>query len=146
MPIGDTSPAYGLKQVLAAASPAVISSTWPVFIGNMPSDPDRCMSIRDYGGLTAEVGLAVDYPKVQVKLRGSRGATSYPETYDQAKKVFDALVGIPSRPVAWPNLVSVVPVGHIVPIGRDQSDRELITVNFQLIVAFDTAGHREAIT
>lgn len=146
MPLGDTSPAYALRQVLQNVVPAVITGDWPIFLGNMPSDPDRCMALRDYGGLRSEVGLAIDYPKVQVKLRGPKGASSYPEAYDQATKVFKALVGIPSRPSAWEALVSVVPVGHINPLGRDQSDRELMTINFQLIMAFDSSGHREAIT
>lgn len=138
----DWAPSKGCLEVIKAAG-GIIVSPWIAVYGKLSPTPDRQIVFRDVGGRDAEVGLAIDYPSVQILVRGKDGTGGYEEGYAKMVAVRDALLAIPSAPVAYPELTSVTQIGHIQGLGSDDKDRPMWSLNLQLILSFTTSGHRE---
>jgi hypothetical protein len=134
-------PGSGIRDILIAAG--VLPDGWTVQMGQL-ADTDKSIGIMDSGGLSAESRLSIDYPAVQVLALGGRGPTGYPDAYTKLIQIRDALVGIPAAPAAYPELTLCRQVGHIVPLGRTDSDRPKFSLNFQLITEPAPAGYRES--
>lgn len=146
MPVGDTSPAWNIAQILKAhASPNIDAAPWIITVDKMPADPDTVITVKDSSGPAAEPAVAIDYPGVQILVRGSQAGDGYAQAYDKIFAVRNALVGIPSRPSIWTALASCVQRGHIVPLGEQDTDRPVLSLNLQLIVWYTSMGYREAL-
>ena len=139
----DVSPAVGIMTILQGVSGGSLVSGWGQQISNFITEPDKQLVIRDTGGLPSELAVAVDYPSVQVLIRGKATAGGYTEAYAFAIAVRNALVGIPSRPALWTKLTSVTPRGHIQDLGKDDQARPVFSFNLQLILSFTTSGYRD---
>ena len=61
----------------------------------MPDAPDKTMMISDTGGLEANPKWLLDFPSLQVMVRGI--VSGYLDTFREAKAVKDILLGIPSQ-------------------------------------------------
>lgn len=111
------------------------SSGWKRYIGNLPGSPDKVAAFMDSGGMNPHPSLLLDFPSVQVLVRGPKD--SYGEAYAKARVIRDALLGITSQDVvseaATHRLVSVTLVGDLNSIGNDTVDRPMISINFRTI-------------
>ena len=148
-----TAPSEGIKTVLLNASPAVgvfgtptttqiKSGTWGVFVSKQPDDQnglDRCVTIYDTGGLDSNPRWLLDYPTIQVMVRGKPG--EYQETYAKALEVKNLLLGLPSQNIGDVRWVQVNIRGDIGFIGYDSSRRPEFSVNFQLILEPDPTAN-----
>lgn len=136
-----TSPANGLKNVVDTA--AVAFSPWITSVGGWSAEPDTQITFMNTGGKTPEPSIALDYPSVQVLVRGSASAGGYEAGYQMCIAVRDALLGLPTAGADYPELVSIIGMGHIVDLGRDDKVRPRWSFNFQLYVAYDASGYRD---
>jgi hypothetical protein len=136
------SPTEGIIDILVAAGVGVIApgNPWPIFEGQLGS-ADRCILVREPGGRTPEVRIAVNYPTIQVLVRGAKA--DYAVTRDKAEEVFLALQAIPSSPAQWAELTSCIAVGGITYVGQDVNERPQWSLNFNLIVSNDPEGYRD---
>lgn len=135
------TPARGIYNILEGVSG--MFTGWTFNVGGVVDSPDRQISLIDTGGFAPEVAVAIDYPSVQVFGIAESTAGGYEALYQKMVAVRNALLGIPSRPALWTELDSVVGLGHILPLGRDERDRPQMSCNFRLIVSYSTSGYRD---
>jgi hypothetical protein len=119
----------GAKDLLAAH--AVISG-WTIEIGAMPKTPNQIIVITDTGGLDPNPKWLLDFPRLQIMVRGDVG--DYLDTFREAKAVKDLLLGITSLDLNDDRWVSVTGNGDLGFVGRDENMRPLFAMNFALII------------
>ncbi len=111
----------------------VASSGWQTEIGVMPDEPDNVIMISDTGGLDPNPKWLLDYPTIQIMVRGI--VSGYLVTAREAKAVKDLILGIgaftTSEGDRW---VAANMNGDLSFIGRDENARPLFTMNFALII------------
>ena len=135
-----TSPAIGIANVLIAAG--VQTTGWTIYVGGLMTEDDQQIVVRHIGGKAGEIALAIDYPAIQLLVRGQQGPGGYESAYEKLINCRDALVRIPSGPTAFPNLTLVKTIGDVLDLGRDDKSRPLFSLNLSLIVTYDSAGYR----
>ncbi len=108
-------------------------SGWQIEIGAMPATPDRIIMISDTGGLDPNPKWLLDFPTIQIMIRGI--VSGYLVTAREAKAVKDIILGVASFTTAegdrW---VSANMNGDLGFIGRDENMRPMFSVNFALII------------
>jgi hypothetical protein len=119
----------GAKTILTSHA---ASSGWQIEVGQMPDKPDKVIMIMDTGGRTPNPKWLVDFPSLQIMVRGP--INSYTATFREAKAVKDLLLGITSQDILLDRWVSVTQNGDLGCIGRDANMRPLFSVNFALII------------
>lgn len=108
-------------------------SDWTIEVGVMPKTPDKVIMISDTGqGADPNPKWLLDFPTVQVMIRGA--VSDYLATWAIHKAVKDILLGLTSQSVNSDNWNAVNITGDLGFIGRDEVNRPLFSVNFQLIV------------
>ena len=138
-----------IATILEAASPSIgtfeSSSGWSLRVGKEPQSPDTCIVITRSGGLPPNPKFLLDYPTVQVRVRGSKG--QYREAELKAYDVKDKLLGFVSADVGGDRWVSITMLSDIVFIGYDGNERPMFSVNFQMIIEPQTTAlsNRQAI-
>jgi hypothetical protein len=137
-------PTDGITAILVAANVGVIppaAGDWPIYEGQFPSEVDQCIMVREFGGRSSEVRIAIDYPSVQILVRGTE--RGYVTSRAKIEDIFLALQGIPSAPAEYPELTSAVAVGGRTFAGYDEKGRPQWTVNFNLIESKNPQGYRD---
>lgn len=138
------SPADGIRAILEDLGICGGTSGWGSRTGALHSSMDQCVAVLDSGGRGSEVKIAIDYPTVQVLVRASKNAGGYTAGYDKTRECFVALQAIDQNPAQFVTLTSCVVRGGIIPLGRDDSDRPVFSLNFNLIVTIPgTEGYRD---
>lgn len=135
------SPAVGIHAILKAGNFFGGDTGWDGKIGEL-GDNAPCLAVYDSGGRAGEVLIPIEYPTIQVMVRGAAGTGGYAAAYDKAEKIHAYLQGIPQNPTEMARLTSCVAIGFITWLGRDESDRPQFSLNFQLITEPVTAGNR----
>lgn len=132
--MASTLPSEDVRSVLVTAG--VVSATpgnaWSVHIGHLPKSPNQVVAISDTGGLSPNPKWLLDYPSVQILIRGA--ANGYVETRNKAIRIKDELLGIVSQDVNGNRLASVTMAGDVAFIGVDQIERPMFSLNFRLII------------
>lgn len=139
-----TAPSVSAKDILESASVGTFNSgAWPIHISKQPTDQDQAITIYDSGGLAPLPKWLLDFPSIQVVVRGNEN--SYSETYDKVKAVKDALLSLPSQDINGDRWVSVTMIGESAFLGYDEKSRPEFALNFRLIIEpADAAGdHRD---
>lgn len=126
----------GAKDLLATH---VGVSGWTVEIGAMPDEPDKVIMISDTGGLEPNPKWLLDFPSLQVMVRGA--VSGYLDTFREAKAVKDLLLGLPSQDLNLDRWVSVTLASDVASIGRDENMRPLFSTNFRLILEPQLVGN-----
>ena len=128
--MAENPPSVGIKDLLTTH---VGSSGWQLEISQLPDTPDRVIMISDTGGLEPNPKWLLDFPTVQVMVRGE--ANGYLDAFREAKAVKDILLGIDSFTSAdgdrW---VSLTQNGDLAFIGRDDGMRPLFSINIAIIL------------
>jgi len=141
-----TAPSIGIKDLLLAATPAVgvfgnptqaqiASGVWGIFVSKQPDDagsPDRAITIYDSGGLDPSPGWLLDYPSVQVVVRGEQNR--YSEAYDKAIEIQKVILGKAALDLNGDRWVQFNQAGGVGFIGYDQNRRPELSINFNLII------------
>jgi len=119
----------GARDLLAAH---VNVSGWTIEIGSLPDSPNKLISINDTGGLEPNPKWLLDYPTLQIMVRGEMNG--YLDTFREAKAVKDLLLGVASQDINGDRWVSVLMNGDLAYLGLDDSSRSLFSMNFSLII------------
>lgn len=129
-----TAPSVGIKDLLVAAGDGVFAATtgWSIHIGKEPTTPHTTITIYDSGGLTPNPAWLLDFPSIQVRIRGAPG--DYIGAQQKIVDCKNTLLGLPSQDLNSDRWVSVRQIGDINLIGYDDSNRPMFTMNFSLII------------
>jgi len=119
----------GVKSLIAADAN---SNNYAIEIGGLPNSPDAVIAIADTGGLPANPAWLLDFPAVQVTVRGTIGG--YQSAWQQCKNIKDLLVGLPSQDINGDRWVSVLMATDVAFIGRDKNQRPIFTLNLNFII------------
>lgn len=135
----QASPADGLLAILEGI--AGFLDGWEAHVGRFNTSPNKQIVLRNTGGRSGEVKVAIDYPSVQVLIKGA--PKGYAEAWSKLKDIRDALVAIPTPTADYPALTSCVAMGDINDLEYDDSDRPQFSQNFQLITSYAVSGYRD---
>ncbi len=137
-------PAEGIKDLLVAAGVGTFAATtgWGIFIGREPGEIDSIITIYHTGGRDPNSKWLLDFPSIQVKIRGDRAG--YQAAHAKAIDVRDALLGLPGQDINGDRWDLVVALGGVNNLGFDEKNRPMFTVNFELTIEPATGTYRQA--
>lgn len=136
-----TDYSVGMKDLLVTAGVGVFGTN--LFIGKMPRTPDAAVSIMQTGGRPANPKWLLDYPSMQVMVRGAKN--DYVGAQAKALAVKDALLGHPSQDVNGDRWVQFNMLGDIMLLGYDEEDRAMFSLNWSLIIQPASGTNRIAL-
>lgn len=138
-------PAQGVSDLLVAAGIGVFAATtgWGIFISKLPESPDTSIQISGAGGPPSNPKWLLDYPRVQVIVRGAKGG--YQGAYTKATAVNDALLGLPSQALNGDRWVAINQSSGLAFMGYDDSNRPLLSLNYLLTIEPATGTNRTAL-
>lgn len=129
------NPIIAVKDFLEAKGVGRFDPTyggWVLNLSKEPISPDTTITIYNTGGLPPNPKYLLDYPSVQVRVRGR--PNGYVESRATAERVKDVLLGIDSQDHGDDRWDSITMATDIVDLGYDQNNRPLHTLNFRCIV------------
>lgn len=135
------SPAEGIAAILEGRAIIGGSTGFAPRIGGFFGEGAQ-VACLDSGGRGGEVKVAIDYPSVQVLVKGPQGQGGYTAGYAKAQQIYDTLQGISQNPAEFPRLVSCVARGYINALGKDENGHPRFSINWQLIVTPAAEGNR----
>lgn len=108
-----------------------------LFLGRMPDSPDACVCLFEYSGSLPEMtfgssGIAIDRPQLQVMTRAGRD--DYPTARDKAVTLRNLLTAITNTTLGAFSVLRIEASGSVNPLGPDEKDRPLVSVNFNVMV------------
>ncbi len=108
-----------------------------IFLGRMPDTPDSCVCVYEAAGSLPEmtfgsVGVAIDRPIVQILCRAGRD--DYPTARNKAESIRTLLAGVMNTTLSGIKVMRIEPTGSVNPIGPDEKDRPIVSINFQAMV------------
>lgn len=138
-------PSIDVKDLLETAGIGTFAATsgWALAISREPEDPDTTVTVYDVGGLTPDPKWLLDYPSVQVRVRGS--PNGYVAGMRKAIDVKDALLGVTPQVINGNNIRGIVAIGDIAFISYDEQRRPIFTQNWRLTVQPVIGTYREAL-
>lgn len=118
---------------------------WTKYIGNLPGEPNQVVAFMDAGGPPSNPRWLLDFPTVQVMVRGEKD--SYGEAYAQLRAVRDKLLGVLSQDVVETDgthrLVAITELTNIMTLGNDANDRPMLSWNCRTIWEPPSGDNRE---
>jgi hypothetical protein len=134
-----TPPSKHIADIFIANGYPFDQSQWSVWIGKQPDKPDRCVTIYDTGGLDPNPKWALNYPSIQVRVRGD--INDYLLVYTKAQQLRNLTVGKDSYTASNGDLIcSITGIGDIMSMGRDENNRPEIVFNLRMIIEENLAG------
>jgi hypothetical protein len=105
---------------------------WDITVGKMLDAPNRQITIYRTGGLAKNPRWLLDYPSIQVKVRG--GPNDYLLSQQKAVLANEALLGIESFTASnGDRIVHINAIGDVASTGWDDEKRPEWTFNLRLI-------------
>ena len=119
------------------------SSGWRIGVGALTSEPDKQIITVDGPGQTPDPKWLLDYPVVQVLVRGDEAG--YQEAVGKTRNCFDVLQGIDAQTVNGDRWDGIMAFGNPSYIGSDENQRPMFSANFRIIIepAASALTHRE---
>jgi hypothetical protein len=138
------SPAHDIALWLVAnslASELGGSAPYSVNIDFEPAEPDACITVFNIASQGISVADTDEQdlfrPMLQIKVRSARisDAVDTQEVYDRAFAIRDAFeeASLPIITDDW-IIILINPVSELVPVGRDDNQRQAYAANYQLII------------
>jgi hypothetical protein len=146
------SPAHIISDFLATRGLGILppntvpAGEWRIRTGRQ-GEGDQQITVYDTGGTAAHPVLRLDYPSIQVRVRGA--PDDYPGAYSKINDIKECLLGLESIDLDSLRWDAINMIGGVVHIGYDDHSRPEFTVNFRCIVepAADSSAfmHRESL-
>lgn len=109
------------------------ATAWDIWIGKQPALPDKTVTIYDSGGLASWPHMLLDFPSIQVKVRG--GQPDYKVAFLKAREVREMVLGIMSYDATnGDRIVSITAIGDVAFSGWDDSKRPEFVFNLRMII------------
>lgn len=125
------SPAQDISTLLVAASLGLVLGT-NLFVFEEPDTPDVVVTCYDTGGQDPEPNYVYLKPTVQVRVRGSKKTTKWPDAYTKIEGVRDALHAVNNQTVGGTRYVQIFAQGDVLSLGLDENSRPVLTQNFSI--------------
>lgn len=144
--MGMYDPAQAYRDLLVAAGVGVWGATsgWGIYIGNMPDAPEKVILVNATGGRDPMPQWLVNYPSVQVFVRGAK--SGYQEARDKISACRDALLGYTGGTLGGDTYRSINQMGEIAYLGQDENTRPTFSANFWSVVLPASGTYRQPIT
>lgn len=109
-----------------------------LFLGTMPESPDACVALYESSpGLVTDTMTtdvpSIEGPRVQVLIRGARN--TYATTRATTDTVWKSVSKIKNTTLSGVRWLRAEPVDTPVFMGRDESERPMFSMNFQITKA-----------
>lgn len=127
-------PSTSIKSLIVTANlgSATPSDAWGVYISSEPQEtPNECITIYDTGGRDPDPKWLLDFPSVQVRIRGAK--EGYAAGWTRARKIRDLILGAPAQVIESWRWESFLIAGDVNFLMYDQSRRPIFTINVRLI-------------
>lgn len=141
-------PALAVVSMLTTAGLGTFGGTaaFSLFVGSWPEAPSACVLINATGGLPPEPRLLLNYPSVQVVVRGA--PSGYVAARNKMTQIVNALIGLVPGVISGDTYRGCIQIGEVATLGQDDKTRQLFSANFRFFVepAAIPGGHRVAIS
>lgn len=139
-------PAQSVKDLLVAANMGTFAaaSGWSVNVGGLPEAPDTVILCNATGGKDPYPNLSINFPSVQVMVRGAKNG--YQAARTKIDACVSALLGLSTIVVNGDTYQACNQIGDVSYLGQDDNTRPLFSANFSFIVLPVASGNRVAIT
>lgn len=140
--------ALSTKDLLVSKGLGVFNSTaaFSLFVGAPPDKPDALVLINVTGGRPPLPHLALNYPSIQVMVRGA--PSGYAAASARMSAICNALLGISTYVLNGDTYRACNQIGDVIYLGQDDNTRPLLSANFRYIVepAIMAGGNRATIS
>lgn len=116
-----------LLKAASVCSTSASASQWRLFYRDLEPTPDRIVAVMPSGGQQGEGSVQIDYPSVQVLVRGTITESSGLETMVQA---VNSTLHLYDGVVNGRAYVNITRQGDVHFLGRDGNQRPLYSLNF----------------
>lgn len=126
-----------LDDVIAALVAANIGQVtgngdWRLRAGYLQAEPDRSICVYEAGGMPPEAGQPVDYPKIQIRVRGNED--DYQVVRQKLQDIYNLLHSCDAPTVLGPTYVYCYAIqSGPLPLGQDENRRPELVWNFRLM-------------
>lgn len=139
--------AEGAKDLLEAAGVGTFAATsgWAIYLSKYPAAPNTVIAIYNSGGRAPNPKWALDYPSLNIQVRGAKNG--YQAAVTKVQEVKDVLLGLDSQDINGDRWVSVTMPGEPAFLGYDDDNRPMFSLNFRLIIepAVTALSNRQAL-
>lgn len=111
------------------------TTAWSLYIGSQPDTPERVVTIYDSAGGTPNPRWLLDYPHVQIRVRGN--VNDYQVASQKAIELRNRLLGRASYDAyngSGDRIVAINAIGDVAFVGKDEQHRPEFVFNLSLIV------------
>jgi hypothetical protein len=127
------APSDDILNYLSSAGVGTIGAPigWALANSFEADTPNTHVTVYDVGGFAPDAHWLIDYPQIQVRVRGDIG--EYGTAYAKIQEVKDAILGITQTTMGGTLYVGILQFGDINFIQYDEPGRPILTANFQII-------------
>ena len=129
-----TLPSESIKAIIITGllGSATLTAAWAVYVSAEPPEtPNAVITVYDTGGRDPDPKWKLDYPNVQIRVRGEKSA--YSDAWIRTRKIRDLILGSNPQVIGQWRWESFLVVGDVNFIAYDQSRRPIFTINVRLI-------------
>lgn len=138
------SPADDIANYLSSQGVGTIgaASGWALGVSFEADSPHQAITVYDIGGFAPDAHWLLDYPQIQVRVRGD--VNGYSGAYSKIQEVKDTLLGITQTTMGGTYYVGILQFGDINFIQYDEPGRPILTANFQIFREPSDATNRKS--
>lgn len=127
-----TSPSKECVETLITASiVGAPTASWPAFVGRLMTSPDAQVAVIDTPGQTPNPKYLLDFPTIQVMVRGA--VDDYSGAWSKALAIKNKLLGTDPIVFTESRWDGVTMLGDVMFLRYDDNSRPLISLNFRII-------------
>lgn len=124
----SNAPSFDIASILRANG--VDAGTWLVFESREPENPNSTVTVYDSGGLASNPAWILDFPSVQIRVRGD--INKYTLAYDKSQEIKDLLLGLPKQVINTTEYIGIWVLGDITALGYDDNKRPILVQNWRI--------------
>lgn len=117
--------------------------TFDLNVGEFPVTPDQSVLINQSGGRSPYPHLAINFPSVQIMVRGKK--SGYVVARTMMAEICDVMLGIGPITLNGDTYQSCNQMGDVISLGQDENSRPIFSANFWFIVLPSSLGNRRAL-
>lgn len=103
-----------------------------IFYGQMPESPDVLLGVFDTPGFAGDPKFAMDFDGLQIQVRGASN-NGYAAAFSRAKLIQERMLHYAGDTFGDHNIVAIEPASSVYHLKRDENNRDVFTVNFNVI-------------